>query len=143
MAPNPFPTKYEPGIDISPELDPDLASYFQSLIGIMRWMVELGCKDIATEVSLLSSHSILPHEDHMDASLNIMAYLGLHHNSHLCMDPTYPDIDNDQFPVMDWKELNGNVTESIPLKAPKHLDKPVDVHMFVDSNHAVDKWMFL
>ncbi len=40
LAPNPFPTKYEPGINVSPELDPDLASYFQSLIGIIRWMVE-------------------------------------------------------------------------------------------------------
>ncbi len=28
LAPNPFLTKYESGIDISPELDPDLASYF-------------------------------------------------------------------------------------------------------------------
>ncbi len=26
LAPNPFPNKYEPGIDVNPELDPDLAS---------------------------------------------------------------------------------------------------------------------
>ncbi len=79
LAPNPFSTKYEPGIDVSPELDPDLASYFQSLIGIMRWMVKLGRTDIATEVSLLSFHSALPCEGHMDAALHIMASLGLHH----------------------------------------------------------------
>ena len=139
LAPNPFPTKYEPGIDVSPELDPDLASYFQSLIGIMRWMVELGRIDIATEVSLLSSHSALPREGHMDAALHIMAYLGLHHNSRLCMDPTYPDIDDEQFPVMDWKEFYGEVTEPIPPNAPKPLGKPVDVRMFVDSDHAGDK----
>ncbi len=46
LAPNPFLAKYELGIDVSPELDPDLASYFQSLIGIMCWMVELGGIDI-------------------------------------------------------------------------------------------------
>ncbi len=39
----------------------------------------------------------------MDAALHIMAYLGLHHNLCLCMDPTYPDIADDQFPVMDLK----------------------------------------
>ncbi len=66
-------------------------------------MVKLGCIDIATEVSLLLSHSALPHEGHMDTALHIMAYLGLHHNSCLCMDPTYLNIDNDQFPFMDWK----------------------------------------
>ncbi len=49
LAPNPFPIKYEWGIDICPELDPDPASKFQSLIEIMHWMVELGCIDIATE----------------------------------------------------------------------------------------------
>ncbi len=66
-------------------------------------MVKLGCIDIATEVSLLLLHSVLPHEGHMDTALHIMAYLGLHHNSCLCMDPTYLNIDNDQFPFMDWK----------------------------------------
>ncbi len=36
VAPNPFLTKYEPGIDVSPKLDLDIASFFQSLIGIMQ-----------------------------------------------------------------------------------------------------------
>ncbi len=49
LSPNPFPTKYEPGIDIILKLDPGQASYFQSLIGIMCWMVELGCINITTE----------------------------------------------------------------------------------------------
>ncbi len=40
LAPNTFPTKYEPGIDVSPKFHPDLASYFQSLGGIICWMVE-------------------------------------------------------------------------------------------------------
>ncbi len=102
-------------------------------------MVELGCIDIATEVSLLLSHSALPHEGHMDAALHIMAYLGLHHNSHWCMDPTYPDINDDQFPVMDWKEFYGEVTKPIPPNTPIPLGKPVDVCMFVDSDHTGDK----
>ncbi len=139
LAPNPFSTKYEPGIDVIPELDPDLKSYFQSLIGIMCWMAKLGHIDIATEVCLLLSHSALLCEGHMDAALHIMAYLGLHHNSRLCMDPTYPDIDDEQFPVMDWKEFYSKVTEPILPNALMPLGKPVDVRMFVDSNHAGDK----
>ncbi len=55
------------------------------------------------------------------------------------MDLTYPDIDDDQFPVMDWKVFYSDITEPIPSNAPKPLGEPVDVHMFMDSNHAGDK----
>ncbi len=40
---------------------------------------------------------------------------------------------------MDWKEFYGDVKESIPPNAPKPLGKPVDKHMFVDSNYVGDK----
>ena len=41
-APNPFLYRYEAKSDTSPALDPERASYYQSIIGVMRWMVELG-----------------------------------------------------------------------------------------------------
>ncbi len=85
---------------------------------------------------MLLSHSALPCEGHMDAALHIMAYLGLHHNSHLCIDLTYPNIDNDQFPVMDWKKFYGNVQKPIPPNAPRPLGKPVDICMSIDSDHV-------
>lgn len=47
-AENPFANGYAPELDQSPELDPPLASYYQSQIGILRWMVELGRIDIQT-----------------------------------------------------------------------------------------------
>ena len=34
--------------------------YYQELIGILRWAVELGRIDITMEVSMLSSHLALP-----------------------------------------------------------------------------------
>ncbi|KAL7525384.1 hypothetical protein ACHAXR_000985, partial [Thalassiosira sp. AJA248-18] len=49
-APDPFPIGYEPEMDVSRELTPDEASYFQTIIiGVMRWMVELGRVDIGVE----------------------------------------------------------------------------------------------
>ena len=51
----PFASKYRPKLDISPELDNELASYYQSQIGILWWMVELGRIDNITEVSELAS----------------------------------------------------------------------------------------
>ncbi len=135
LATNAFPTEYEQVIDVCSELNPDLASYFQSLlVGVMCWMVSLGCIDVAMEVSLLSLHSVLRHERHMYRALYIVANLGLHHNSCLCMDPTGTDIDNEQFPLMDWKEFYSNAKEPIP---PNFF--PVDIHIFVNTNHAGDK----
>ena len=39
MAVNPFPVGYEPTKDGTPELDPYVASYYQSIIGVLQWMV--------------------------------------------------------------------------------------------------------
>ena len=50
QADNPFPTTYEPELDVSDPLDPTHASFYSHIIGVMRWMVEIGRVDIATEV---------------------------------------------------------------------------------------------
>jgi hypothetical protein len=34
--------RYQPEIDLSQVLEPELASWYQQLIGILRWAVELG-----------------------------------------------------------------------------------------------------
>jgi hypothetical protein len=51
QAKNPFPLDCSPELDTSDPLDPEASSFYQHLIGVMRWMVELGRVDIATEVS--------------------------------------------------------------------------------------------
>ena len=83
---------YSPELDESPTLNPSLASYYQSQIGILRWMVEIGRIDIMTEVSMLSSHLAMPREGHLDAVLHVYAYLKKKYNSRLALDPTYPTI---------------------------------------------------
>ena len=37
-----------------PELDKHNASYFASLMGVLWWIIELGCIDIIVEVGLLA-----------------------------------------------------------------------------------------
>ena len=139
-APNPFPLGYEAETDISP-LCPDAeASYFQTIIGVMRWMVELGRIDIAVEVSMLSSFLAMPRKGHMTAALFCMSYLKQRHNSKIYLDPSYPDIDHDKFKQdANWTAFYGDVKEAIPVNAPKPLGKDVDLRMFVDSDHAGDK----
>ena len=56
----PLKINYRPEIDITEELGEDKSSYYQSLIGVLRWIVELGRVDICCEVSMMSSHLALP-----------------------------------------------------------------------------------
>jgi hypothetical protein len=97
-ADNPFPVDYDPSTDFSDILDPDCSSFYQHLIGVMRWMVELGCIDIATEVSMLSLYLACPRKGDLENALHVIGYLQLKHNSRLIFDPTYPDIDQTAFP---------------------------------------------
>ena len=89
-APKSFVMNYDPCTDVSTVCTADKASYFQPLIGIMRWMVEIGRIDIATGISLISSHLVIPREGHLEADIHVIRYLHLKHNSHLLFDPTYP-----------------------------------------------------
>ena len=138
-AKNPFPTGYEPPLDVSPELDPELSSYYQSLIGMLRWMVEIGRIDINTEVSMLASHLALPREGHLETVFHIFSYLRAKHNSRLALDPTYPEIDESIFKKHEWVSFYGDVKEAVPQDMPKPRGKSVDLRMYVDSDHAGDK----
>jgi hypothetical protein len=70
-AENPFPMDYCPEMDISDPLDSECSSFYQHLIGVMRWMVELGRVDIVTKISLLSSHLAYPCVGHLEVALHI------------------------------------------------------------------------
>ena len=45
----PLRTTYRPELDVSPELGSTEATYYMSLIGVLRWIVELGRVDICLE----------------------------------------------------------------------------------------------
>ena len=62
----PLRSTYRPELDVSEELSSSNASYYQSLIGILRCIVELGRVDICLEVSMMSSHLALPRKGHME-----------------------------------------------------------------------------
>ena len=59
-AESPFKMGNDPELDTSPELDPDAASYYLTIIGVLRWMIEMRIIDVITEVPLLLSHVALP-----------------------------------------------------------------------------------
>ena len=138
-AANPFPGDYELELDTTPTLNAELASWYASLIGMLRWMVEIGRVDIITEVSKMASQMASPREGHLDALMHIFGFLRINHNSRMAYDPSYPTIDMNVFKPNDWKSFYGNVKESIPSNAPEPRGKDVDLRLYVDSDHAGEK----
>jgi hypothetical protein len=102
--------------------------------------VELGRIDIITEVSILSTYLCLPRDGHLEAVFRLFAYLGLHHNARVVFDPTYPAVDMGTFINNDCKSMYGDVKEMITSGAPVPLGKEVDLHFFVDSDHASEQF---
>ena len=78
-ASNPFPTDFDSDLDTTAELDEEQATYYQSQMGILHWIVELGRIDIATVVSLLASHVALPRKGHVQTVFHIFAFLKKRH----------------------------------------------------------------
>jgi hypothetical protein len=78
QAKTPFMSGYRPEQDVTNELDSELSSRYSQLIGILRWMVELGRVDIYHEVSVLSKYLALPRAGHLETVYHIFAYLNKH-----------------------------------------------------------------
>jgi len=130
--------RYRPELDISAELDPHDCAYYQSLIGILRWIVKLGRVDICCEVSMMSSHLALPREGHMQPVFHIFAYLKLYHNTRMVFDLTYPKVNDGEEVHKDWTTFYGNVRECVPPKAPRPRGKGFLMKAYVDADHAGD-----
>ena len=113
----PMSTTYRPELNTSQELSPEIANWYQSAIGVLRWAIELGRIDIVTEVSMLASQMALLREGHLFAILRIFSYLKKHANSRLPFDATYPEIDHNQFPRREWRCFYMDVEEPIPPNA--------------------------
>ena len=140
-ADTPLTTSYRPELDVSRELNVDDAAYYQSLIGILRWIVELGRVDVCLEVSMMSSHLALPREGHLEQVLHIFAYLKKYHNTELVYDPSDPVVDENDFERRDWASSEfGHVEgkEEFPAKRPEPRGHGFIMRAKVDADHASD-----
>jgi hypothetical protein len=140
-AETPMQTSYRPELDVSPELEPLEAAYYQSLIGILRWMVELGRVDICLECSMLSSHLALPREGHLEQVFHIFAHLRKYHNAELVFDPSDPCVDESDFELKDWTSSEfGHLQgiEELPPNMPQPRGLGFVMSAKVDADHASD-----
>ena len=67
----PLQSGYRPETNGSSELKADGLQYYQELIGVLTWFVQLGRVDILLETSLMSAHMALPSIGHLEQFIHI------------------------------------------------------------------------
>jgi hypothetical protein len=129
---------YHPEVDTSDPLDTDAMNLYQSYVGVLRWCIELGQKDICNALGKLSSYLACPRIGHMEAVLQEFSYLSKHGRSKLVFDPVTRDWSNRDWTHPDWKEFYPEAVEQLSHDMPIPLGKPIQMNMFCDASHASD-----
>ena len=105
------------------------------LIGILRWLVELGRIDVCAEVSMMSAYNAMPRVGHFHAVLHLFAYLQTNANKEIAMDSKYQDhLPHPE--KAEWAEFYPWAKDELPPHMPKALGRAVTFLMFVDASHA-------
>jgi hypothetical protein len=132
----PLSSGYRPELDFSLELCPQMINYYQGLIGVLRWIVELGRIDIIVPVSLLSRYLISPREGHLQQVYRVFAYLKQFNRPVLVFDDGEPLLSTDNFNKCNWSSQYPDAKGKIPPDAPEALGHSVVTTCYVDADHA-------
>ncbi|KAI2492438.1 Reverse transcriptase (RNA-dependent DNA polymerase) [Fragilaria crotonensis] len=127
---------YRPELDQTAELDAQRLNYYQGLVGVLRWICELGRVDILMPVSLMSRYLVSAREGHLQQLFHVFAYLKQYDRSTMVFDDTEPSYDPRRFATQDWSKYYPDAKEAIPENMPEPRGKPVMMTCFVDADHA-------
>jgi hypothetical protein len=133
---------YRPELDTSVECSEEQVTLYQNIIGILRWVVELGRIDIGYEVSILSRYLVQPRTGHLLQALHVFKYLDIHCKNELAFDPAVHEIDDPvqtAAKVQAMKDMYPDAEEDLPPNAPEPRGNPLQINCFVDSDHAGDR----
>ena len=137
----PMSSSYIPELDKTAELEAKEITFYQELIGILRWATELGCVDILHEISILSQYQASPRRGHLLQLLQIFSFLDKNPKLVLYLDPGLPRIDYATFRTNpeDFHEMYRDDTEEMPHRMPPPRGRPVWITAFVDASHGANK----
>jgi hypothetical protein len=130
-----------PELDVTEELDEQGITFFQELIGILRWATEIGRVDILFEVSLLSQYQASQREGHLTQLLHIFAFLRTHPKLTLYLSPELPNMDYGDFQMsrQDFAEIYRDAEEELPHRMLIPRGRGVTITAFVDASRAANK----
>ena len=137
---------YRPELDTSFFCNENQIRVYQQLLGMFRWMIELGRMDILFETTLLASYLASPRVGHLAQAVNMVSYIKKHQKSNIIMDPAYLDVhwqgnetDNPEFKRDYMKSIYHDACEDVPENAPEPRGRPLQLNVYCDSDHATNK----
>ena len=142
---NPFSNiKYRPELDVSVQCTTNEHQFYQQLIGMARWAIELGRLDINVEISILSRYMAAPRTGHLAQLLHIFYFLHSHNCMDLIYDPTKIQVvqttilpyERAEFKSKLMKDLYPDAIDYLPPNAPPSLGESVQINAFVDADLA-------
>ena len=93
----PMPVYYMLELDTSTELDAKDSGHYESLMGVLLWIVETCRMDMCLEVPMMASCISLPRDGKLEITRRNFAHLKKHHNAEMLFDPAVPNVNNNDF----------------------------------------------
>lgn len=127
---------YKPELDTLPELGQDEITFYQEIIGMLRWVIEIGCVDITTEISMMFSVQAAPREGHLEQLLRIVAFLKMKPKLTFYVGSHYAIVDENAFNGREkgkFMDHYRDVVEELPDRMPKPRGNMVKITAFVDA----------
>ena len=124
-----------PELDISPLLEIDDIKIYQSLIGALQWVIQIGRFDIATAVMTLSRFRAAPRQGHLDRIKRIYGYLSKMRHGVIRVRTELPGYSNIPVKEYDWSyACYPGAKEELPHDLPTPRGKPVITTSYFDAN---------
>ena len=124
-----------PEIDTSPLLDLEGIKIYQSLIGALQWVIQIGRFDIATAVMTLSRFRAAPRQGHMDRIHRIHGYLMKFKCGVIRIRTEEPDYSDVPEKIYEWAHTcYKGAKEIVPEDTPTPKGKSVKSTSYVDAN---------
>jgi hypothetical protein len=124
-----------PEMDTSDLLEVDDINIYQSLIGTLQWVIQIGRFDITTSVMTLSRFRAAPRKGHLDRVKQIYSYLSKMRHGIICICTELPDYSTIPKKTYNWDSTcYEGAEEVIPKDLPRPLGKAVQTMTFVDAN---------
>jgi hypothetical protein len=134
-ATSPLTKGDHPEVDTTELLDYEATKIYQSLIGALQWVVQIGRLDVATAVMTMSRFRAAPREGHMDRVKRIHGYISKMRHAVIRMRVDEPDFSDIPESNYDWEyTCYHGAKELIPEDCPRPLGKRTLLSTYVDAN---------
>jgi len=135
QATSPLTKGDHPELDESELLDLEMHQIYQSLVGALQWVIQIGRFDIMTAVMTMSRFRAAPREGHMDRLKRIHGYLSKMRYAIIRIRTEEPDFSNLPEKHYDWENtVYKGATEVIPDDIPTPRGKRVQTAHYKDAN---------